>query len=580
MINKQLSGILIFALILFAAGCKSTQKAGGRSTSDAGKVQKSESKDNTAVFIEASKNKLTGNYEEAVELFKKCLILDPSDAASMYELAGLMLITNETAEALSYASKAAAISPENTWYQLLYAQVLKKTGKYDEAVKVYEKLYNNHPANLDYGNQLAIAHVYAGDLDEAIKVYDRMEEQIGITEEISLKKQSIYLQDNRLDDAIREIEKLIGAYPDEPRYYAILAEMCLSGGKDQKALEAYDKILEIDPLNPYVHISLADYYRSKGDTGRAFEELKQGFSNPNLDIETKIQIIITYYSDAGDIVNIFDEAFELARILVETHPESPEAYSVYGDFLAQEDRHEEARNAFRKVISIDSSRYLYWEQLLLVEAELNDSDAILNESSRALELFPEQPLLYLLKGSALYMKKEWNECIDVLNKGLLFVIDNKLMTLQFHTYLGDAYYQTDNYTKSDESYEKVLSLDPDNDYVLNNYAYYLSLRNENLERAAEMAKRATELKPGTSSNQDTYGWVLYKMGYYNDAETWIRKAIDSGGENNAVILEHYGDVLFKLGRTDEAYEYWQKASEAGKGSDLLEKKLTDKTLYE
>lgn len=582
MTYKHLFGIAaVFAAVMFS-GCKTSENVGkGTNRHDKETLPKQYAgKDNTALFIEANRHKITGNFGEAIKLFRACLTEDPNDAASMYELANLMLITNETEEALEYAGKAASLSPENKWYQLLYARVLKKSGKYDKAVEVYERLFQDQPGNPEYANQLAVAYIYSGKPDEAVKVYDRLEELFGVTEEFSLKKQSIYMQDNNAEKAVYEIEKLIRAFPDQSRYYAILAEVCLAGRMEKKALEAYEKILEIDPQNPYVHISLAEYYRSKGDTGKAFEELKEGFSNPNLEIETKIQVIITYYSEAGDISNVFDEASQLAEILVETHPESPEAYSVYGDFLAQDDKNEQARDAFRKVISIDSSRYYYWEQLLLVESELNDTGAILDESSRALELFPEQPLFYLLKGSALYMKKQWDDCVDVLTKGLFFVADNRLLLMQFHTYLGDAFYQTGNYAKSDESYEQVLALDPDNDYVLNNYAYYLSLRNENLEKAAQMAERATVLKPGSSANLDTYGWVLYKMGNYDEAENRIGQAIENGGDANPVILEHYGDVLFRLGKTDEAYEYWQKAGEAGKGSDLLEKKLMDKTLYE
>ena len=132
------------------------------------------------------------------------------------------------------------------------------------------------------------------------------------------------------------------------------------------------------------------------------------------------------------------------------------------------------------------------------------------------------------------------------------VVNNKLMETQFYAYLGDAYNQVKDDAKSDEAYEQVLKLDPDHDYVLNNYAYYLSLRNENLERAAEMAKRATELKPNSSANQDTYGWVLYKMGKFEEAKSGLGKLWKTK-KASAVIIEHYGDVLWQLGDTEEAY---------------------------
>ncbi len=407
-----------------------------------------------------------------------------------------------------------------------------------------------------------------------------MEKKIGITEELSMKKQSIYLQEKKVNKAVEELEKLIDLYPDETRYYAVLAELCLNNGLNEKAEWAYQKIIELDPENPYVHISLADYYKKNGNEEQAFEELKKGFSNPALDIDTKIQILIQYYTINEIYEKYKEQAFTLADILVQAHPDDPKSYSMQGDFLYQAEKYPEALIAFNNVIKLDSSKYLVWEQLLFTLSSLDSNNALLRESRKTIELFPEQPLPYLFAGGALYMNKEWNDCIKVLEKGLYFIVNNPMMEAQFFAYLGDAYNQTGNNIKSDDSYNKVLALTPDNDYVLNNYAYYLSIRGENLEKAAKMAKRATELKPNSSSNQDTYGWVLYKLGYYEEAKTWIEKAMENGAENSPVILEHYGDVLWKLGDTEEAVHWWIKAKEAGKGSDFLDQKVEEKKLYE
>jgi len=116
--------------------------------------------------------------------------------------------------------------------------------------------------------------------------------------------------------------------------------------------------------------------------------------------------------------------------------------------------------------------------------------------------------------------------------------------------------------------------------VLNNYAYYLSLRNEKLDKAELMSRKAVELDPGNGSNMDTYGWVLYKEGKYEDAKEWIGKAMENGEDTSAVVLEHYGDVMWQLGDKKEAQKYWEKAQKAGKGSEFLEKKVRDKMLYE
>jgi len=168
-----------------------------------------------------------------------------------------------------------------------------------------------------------------------------------------------------------------------------------------------------------------------------------------------------------------------------------------------------------------------------------------------------------------------------LETGIKYVVRNDLLLAEFYNYLGDAYHQTGQDEKAFEAYDASLKIKPDNSIVLNNYAYYLSLRGDQLDRAKKMALKANELDPGNSSNQDTYGWVLYKLGEYEEALEWIGKSIENHKVDNAEVLEHYGDVLYKLGRTEEALEYWKRALKAGKGgSELLEKKVNEGKLYE
>ena len=159
-------------------------------------------------------------------------------------------------------------------------------------------------------------------------------------------------------------------------------------------------------------------------------------------------------------------------------------------------------------------------------------------------------------------------------------IENQALKSQFFSSLGDLYHEINDYLSSDKSYDQALSLDPNNVYVLNNYSYYLSLRKEKLERAKEMSLKSNRIAPGQSSFQDTYAWILYQLGNYEEALEWINKAIASDQNASAVLLEHKGDILYQLNRPEEALEYWEKAKEKGGASDLIDKKIMEKKLYE
>jgi len=216
---------------------------------------------------------------------------------------------------------------------------------------------------------------------------------------------------------------------------------------------------------------------------------------------------------------------------------------------------------------------------MLIDAELTQYDSLLYHSQQAIELFPNQAITYFYNGISNSLLENYEESIAPFETALLIGVDETVQANIFSN-LGDAYYNLNNYIKSDSCYEKALELEPEKSYVLNNYSYYLSLRNENLSKALDMAKKANELEPNNISFQDTYGWVLYKLGKFDKAKVQIEKCLDNGGDKKAVILEHYGDILYQLGDTDNAVIYWKKAKDKGLDSEFIDKKITDKKLYE
>jgi len=545
------------------------------------KEKNNRKQDNASLFIEANSEKLLGNYDAARDLFLKCLEYDEDDAASMYELARIARIKNLSLEALEWAEKAVNTDPDNVWYMKLLSELYQENMQFDKSIVVMEKLVDLHPNNLEYLYDLALSQLLVGNYEKSIDVYDVIEEQIGVTEEISVQKQKIWMRMEKPKKAIMEIERLCEAWPEETRYKSILAELYMSNGMEEKALKTYLEIIEADPDDAYIQVSLSDYYRKQGEFEKSFEHLKIGFANPYLSIDAKIQILLTYFTEMTFFEKYMEDAFELADILVATHPDEPKAYSIRADLYYQAEEWSKARESLRTVISLDSSKYMVWEQLLFTDSNLQDFEALQDDSRRVIELFPQQPLPYLFAAVASYNFADHEQMIKDLERGIKFVVRNDLLLAEFYNYLGDAYHQVGEDEKAFEAYESSLKIKPDNSIVLNNYAYYLSLKGQELEKARAMAKKATELDPENDSNQDTYGWVLYKLGEYEEALEWIGKAIENHKTDNAEVLEHYGDVLYKLGRKDEAREYWKRAQKAGEGgSEFLEKKIKEGILYE
>ena len=531
------------------------------------------------LFVQAVSEREKGNLANALELFNKALEIIPEDPAAHYEKARLLQAMGKNEEALYSARLATNYNTENKWYSVLFANISKASGNYKDYVTVYENLVDQYPTDLNFLNELAYAYFFTGEYQKAIGIYDRIEEKIGINEGLSTQKVQLYNSIGKKEEAVAEYERLINIFPDEARYYALLAEYCSKNQMNEKAVWAYKKIKEINPGDPYVHISLADFYKKAGNDSASFQELKLGIANPSLDIKTKINLLITYYSGQLNDKQL-NQALELSEILRQTHPDEPLSQTFYASMLYENKEYEKSKKLILKILEEDAANYGMWEQLLFCDLYLEEYQSLAINSENAIDLFPSYPLPYFFAGIGNFQLKDFVKAKAYLESGKDFVVNNNALLEQFYSTLGDTYNELKNYEASYAAYDKALKINPDNTIVLNNYAYYLSLRSEQLEKAAGMAKKAVDKDPYNQNNLDTYAWVLYKQGKYEEALEWIKKAYNNGGDTSGVVLEHYGDIFYQLGNKDEALKYWKRAIEKDDYSDLLEKKIKDRKLYE
>ncbi len=595
--NKTLYSILfrqiLFVCILFAitnTSCKIKQKEKKEAfvkpenkkpkNTDGKELSDKDKTDFEFLFFNANKDKILGNYDLAALQFSKALKINPNSGAALYELANIYSFQNKKDLALICSRKAAKLDQRNLWYQLLYIECLKEKKQFNEIAIVYEKLTGTYPDRIDYYYELANTYLYLGKNNDALKTYNKIEVFNGVTEISSLQKLKIYKASNNFEKSLDELKKLIKTFPKEAKYYGMLGELYQSKGLNEKALEAYSDLLKIDPQNAFVHLSLADYYRGTKQNDKAFEEIKIAFKSNELDIDTKVKILLSYYSITETYTELKADAEELCKIITEIHSEDAKSFSIYGDFLFRDKKYEEAKIQYKKAINLDKEKFALWNQLLIIESELNDFVSMREESERAIELFPNQPLPYFLNATANIQQKKYKDALNTLEEGKKLIFDNKPLLSQFYASIGDVQNQLKNQPASDSAYSVALEADPTNVYVLNNFSYYLSLRNVDLEKAEKMSKKCNELTPNNNSFEDTYGWILYQMKKYNDAKIWIGKALKNGGEKSGTILEHYGDVCFQLGETESALNYWMRAQKIGGASDQIDKKIIGKKVYE
>ncbi|MDF3078874.1 MAG: hypothetical protein K0S09_2763 [Sphingobacteriaceae bacterium] len=530
-------------------------------------------------FFAALSAKTINNYDQSTEYFNKILDVDPANDAALYELGYISHRSGKEQDAENLARKAVTVKPENEWYWLLLADVYKKTSNLPQLTLVFDELIRISPDKEDYYFDKANALFLQTQYDEALETYAAIEKRFGLSEDLISMRQRVYQKQGKSDKAAGELQKLAESNPNDVRSLVELSQVYLKAGNNAKALETLLKAKTADPSNAYVQLSLADLYRGQGKNDEAFVELKSAFGSTEMDVDSKLRIILSFFPQFA-AEKVRNEAEELAMIMTKAHPAEPKAWSVYGDVLFQQQKYPEARTSYRKALELNSQVYMIWEQLVRIDVTEGDYDAAIKEGEEALSIFPNQANLFLLTGTAYAQKQDHEKAVSYLKNAVSLQIDDKESLAQTYSILADSYNSLKRYKESDLAYDESLKLEPDNTFTLNNYAYYLSLRSERLDKAEQMSRRANELDKGNPSYEDTHAWVLFREKKYKEARTWIEKAIADDKTGNGTLFEHYGDILFMLNQNELAVTQWTIARDKGVVSETLNKKINEKKYLE
>lgn len=567
---NRIAGLLAIGFVFsLLAGCSTPSNVQQADKTNVNKIDR----ETRELYLEGAKEMVLSNYSKAKSLFEKTLDKDSLHAPSHYQLAKLYKKNDNWKQAEKHIRIASEQKPDNKWYKIEFAKILKTQQKFDEAISVYTQVLEDFSNRPDLYIDIAQLYMIVENYEKAIEALDELEKLVGIHKRLVIQKQKLYLELGKEQKAEDELRKLIENDPDNVEYHNLLANFYVETEQYNMAKEIYERVKEIDSTNANVHINLADLYKKEGKSDSAFYELKKGFQNPTLDLQSKVQILRNYYSINEMYSDQKAQAFTLAEVLVETHPEESNSHAIYADFLFKDDRLEKAEKQFEKAIELNSSKFYNWESYLNILLQQSKLEELDEKALEAQELFPMQPTPYLFAGLAELQLDNFKEAEKHLMEGLKLVADNQRLEVQFNTYLGEVYNEMKEYDKSDKYFNKAIEQNPENSFTLNNYSYYLALRGEKLDLAEKYAKKAVNIDSGNPNNQDTYGWVLFKKGRYDEAKFWIEKAEETSEDPGGTILEHLGDVYYELGEIEKAVEYWKKAKNKDDASDLIEEKI-------
>lgn len=532
------------------------------------------------IFLEAEKQRNMGRDDAFHHLLQYAHSLDPENSAIAYYLGYSRLMKSNLSvsdslfsSSLRMMRKHVDAHPEDKYEAMLYANGNMIANQVQEGLRVLKIQAERNPHNVEV--QLSIADAYARleDYRNAIAAYDSVQQWQGQSVQLSARKVRAYQALNDTVGAIGEMRSLLATAPRNVDYNLAMGNMMLMFGERDSVLTYYDKAQQYEPENGATYLAKAQFYNAIGDSVNYDQQTYQALVSKDLDVASKVEVLADYARHLLVAKDSSARTENLFKVLIEQHPNEPQIRMLFSDYLAAKDDMKGAAEQMDYAVNLDPTDAQAWNRLLVLNIISENYEAAIAAGDRAIELNPNNIELYGYIAPAYYNIKQYDKAIEVYKKALAAVdsTDTEHRSM-FLGGMGDAKFSMGDTIGAFALYDQAIEIDPNNVSILNNYAYFLTLCNRDLDKAERMSAKTVQAEPQNATFLDTYAWVFYKRKEYTMAQLYIEMAIKNERRPSSDIYDHYGDILLAVGNKQEALKQWKKALELDAGNkELLEK---------
>lgn len=404
-------------------------------------------------FFESLKQKGIENYDRAVDALHKCLNLDSKKPVIYFELGKNYNKLKNFGAAEENLKKAIAMQPDNVWFLDELYDVYFKQDDIKNALKTIKQLVKYHP---DYKEDLASLYVREEKYKQALDLLDELDAELGLSESRDTMRNDIYSITGNADDRIENLEQRIANNPNNEDNHLKLIYRYSQTGDQKNAYKAAENLLNIKPDSKFVHLALYKFYLQDGKVDDAISSVKKVLTSPEINADAKAKVLKDfvafvaknpeYESDLIDITALIDDNKD-----AQTHSDLGHYYLKAGDKA-------KALSNFKEALKQNPNDFKLIKDVLLLQLDIKDYKAVIKDSEHALELYPAQPILYLVNAVANNNLSEPQKAIDNLEMGLDFLIDNPNMEADFYSQLSIAYKALNNISKSETFAKKAQAL--------------------------------------------------------------------------------------------------------------------------
>ena len=536
-----------------------------------------------AFYYEAVNQQSQQHYDAAFDLLRKCLTIDPQASEVYFSLAAYYGELQDDSMAMFCMRKAVDLSPANDTYLERLAITLINSRQFEEAAHVYEQLFQNNRSRSDVLNVLLQLYNQQRDYEKMLETLDRIERIEGNSEQLALARMRVFSLQGDKEKEYGTLKDLSEQYPHDMNYRIMTGNWLLQNGQDEDALNEYNYVLQQEPDNQAVQLSLIDYYRTTGADSMANVLQEKMLVNPNTEANTKLTLMRKVVSDNEQSGGDSTEVLDLFHRILAQPQRTSDMTELYAAYMSLKKMPQDTINGVLKdVLKIAPDNAGIRLQLLQSLWEKKVFDEVINQSKAGVAYNPDNMLFYYFLGMAYSQKDQHDEALETFRQGVSQINEdsNKEIVSDFYAIMGDLLHEKGKIEEAFAAYDSCLHWKSDNLTALNNYAYYLSVLNRDLSKAEQMSYKTIKAEPTNATYLDTYAWILFMQERYTEAKIYIDQTIQYDKEPSDVVLEHAGDIYAMNKDFDKALDYWNRSLKAGNTSKLLLRKIKSKKYIE
>lgn len=441
--------LLIFGMLMLSQNALAQVDFNKRPMDDLGDVEDKFQE----YFFEALKQKGIENYQKSADALQKCIIIDDTNPVLYYELGKNYKALKNFGAAEDALKKAVSKSPENEWFLDELYDVYIQQNEMDKALKTVKQLVKFHP---DYKQDLASLYIELKKYKDALKLLDEMDEQLGYNVDRDILRNQIYDITGNDNDRIENLEERLESNPDDESNYLRLIYRYSETGETQKAFDAAKDLLIRHPESQLVHLALYKFYLDENDTANAIESMKVVLTSPVIKAEAKTKVLNDFVKFVGNHPEHEADLVEITALISED--KSVKTLLELGEYYLKSNDKEKALGYYEDALKQEPNDFKIIRDVLLLQVDLNKNNEAAKHSAEALELFPAQPILYLINGAANNRLENPKKAIESLEMGVEYIIENPKMEADFYTQLSEAYKQLNNISQAETFAKKAAAL--------------------------------------------------------------------------------------------------------------------------